>query len=714
MRGRILSGLIVPVLLAMPVGGRAQAPRPALADRLSWFNYAMDYAGGVAEARAHARELSDPRARAWYVLLLARDQETAASLALADSMMAADPSSVWSWFAKAAALGYHAFADSSAAAEAASDSAYRRAPLDPDVVWVRIATLMNDNKVKDVIPIVDSFLIHDPTSARFVVIRANATWFLGSQLRPPSQAMRDTAESLWAKARSLDSTDVRAWGVAGAYLADAGRLDEGCALLRRAADLAPRSEYMNADYWRALRSRYAQDLEKAKAEALPGIERVLAARGSDPAVLGAISDEYEAFRMPEQRRALQDRILREHPASAAAEWVLVARYRVVRSAMQDTTARDSLKGPYRQLLRAFIDRPAHFNERLLGDAYRELFFLTDSTTDSDTLLAIILGMEKYEGINPQLTFAQGAITLADRGVHLDQAERLARQGALEGQRRVEQGRSFMDPDRYAQSRDYMASTMADALGWVFYREGRVKDAEQQLRQALDLYPKSPATLNHLGRIFEAAGSLDSAEAYYIRGAMVPMPFKNPSREALQELYVKRHGSAEGYDAYYASIRDRDRARRRTEVTAELKSTRDTLPAFTLVSLAGDTVRSGALAGRVTVINFWGMWCGPCVMEMPELERFWRQVAGDSAVRLLTIDNDQDLDSLRAWMRGHHYDLPVLRDGGYADRAGVHAFPTTWFLDRSGRIAFVKEGWSEELAEEFGWRVEILKAEGGRP
>jgi hypothetical protein len=47
-----------------------------------------------------------------------------------------------------------------------------------------------------------------------------------------------------------------------------------------------------------------------------------------------------------------------------------------------------------------------------------------------------------------------------------------------------------------------------------------------------------------------------------------------------------------------------------------------------------------------------------------------------------------------------------------DSQGVDAFPTTWFLDRSGRIVFAKRGWSESLAEEFGWRVEALRRSAG--
>jgi hypothetical protein len=51
---------------------------------------------------------------------------------------------------------------------------------------------------------------------------------------------------------------------------------------------------------------------------------------------------------------------------------------------------------------------------------------------------------------------------------------------------------------------------------------------------------------------------------------------------------------------------------------------------------------------------------------------------------------------------------VLIDDGYLAKAGVFAFPTTWFLDREGRIAFDVEGWTKELVEEFSWRIEALR------
>jgi hypothetical protein len=79
--------------------------------------------------------------------------------------------------------------------------------------------------------------------------------------------------------------------------------------------------------------------------------------------------------------------------------------------------------------------------------------------------------------------------------------------------------------------------------------------------------------------------------------------------------------------------------------------------------------------------------------------------------VLTINNDTNLDTVREWMTNHEYDFRVLWDDGYLDKVDVHLFPTTWFVDPEGRIAFVKEGWSESLAEEFSWRVEALRTSG---
>ena len=76
--------------------------------------------------------------------------------------------------------------------------------------------------------------------------------------------------------------------------------------------------------------------------------------------------------------------------------------------------------------------------------------------------------------------------------------------------------------------------------------------------------------------------------------------------------------------------------------------------------------------------------------------------------ILTINNDEDVNLLKNFMTAQKYDFAVLRDEKYLDSVGISAFPTTWFIDRDGKIEYVKIGMSDKLAEEFGWRIEELK------
>jgi thiol-disulfide isomerase/thioredoxin len=192
--------------------------------------------------------------------------------------------------------------------------------------------------------------------------------------------------------------------------------------------------------------------------------------------------------------------------------------------------------------------------------------------------------------------------------------------------------------------------------------------------------------------------------------MVQRAGENPNDAALETLYIRRHGSTAGYPRYLASVGDIDRKRRRTKVLAERIAEPEPAAAFTLASLAGATVSSTALRGRIVVINFWGTWCGPCVAEMPEFQKFHERYRDDPGVVVLTIDNDENIEDLRGWIKKHEYDFPVLLDDGYAGRVGIHGWPTTWFIDGAGRITFSKIGSSESLAEEFGWRVEDIRGE----
>ncbi|HEX2083019.1 MAG TPA: TlpA disulfide reductase family protein [Xanthomonadaceae bacterium] len=91
-----------------------------------------------------------------------------------------------------------------------------------------------------------------------------------------------------------------------------------------------------------------------------------------------------------------------------------------------------------------------------------------------------------------------------------------------------------------------------------------------------------------------------------------------------------------------------------------------IPALTLPALDGGPVRlPKAYAGRPLLINFWASWCGPCIEEMPELQRY-ASAQGNGGVQVVGIALD-DKAAVEAFLRRVPVDYPILLDvAGPAD------------------------------------------------
>ena len=287
--------------------------------------------------------------------------------------------------------------------------------------------------------------------------------------------------------------------------------------------------------------------------------------------------------------------------------------------------------------------------------------------------------------------------------------RLSRLPGMVLQKKLKSQREYFDSEEeYQQAIKGMTGLMADALGWVFFQEGRLEDAERELMRAHELNSKDEDILYHLGQVYETMDNSDQAEIFYKMGIVIPSSGKNPNEQALKSLYLKRHGDLDGYEDYLRPLRASDRETRRQEVLASRIEAPEPALVFNLKTLKGKEVSLTSLKGKVVAINFWGIWCGWCVKEMPEFQNLYEHYKNDPDVAILTINNDRIPESVPPWMEEKGYTFPVLLDDGYVTKAGIQGFPTTWFLNREGQIAFLKRGWTKELEEEFGWRIEALR------
>jgi thiol-disulfide isomerase/thioredoxin len=134
--------------------------------------------------------------------------------------------------------------------------------------------------------------------------------------------------------------------------------------------------------------------------------------------------------------------------------------------------------------------------------------------------------------------------------------------------------------------------------------------------------------------------------------------------------------------------------------------RATAPQFSGTLLGGGAFSSEELSGDVTVLNFWGSWCGPCRVETPEFQEVYADVR-DKGVQFLGLNVKETSEQFAlAFVDRFGIEFPSLYDPrgevalAFRDYPAT-AIPSTIVLDRENRVAAVYTG---EVAQEDLRRV----------
>lgn len=138
------------------------------------------------------------------------------------------------------------------------------------------------------------------------------------------------------------------------------------------------------------------------------------------------------------------------------------------------------------------------------------------------------------------------------------------------------------------------------------------------------------------------------------------------------------------------------------------------PDFTLQTPLGETVtlsdvmaRSG---GQPVVLNFWASWCGPCRVEMPDLQRAAMKYNGRAAI--IGVNQGEDPATVTDFGNEFAITYPLLvdQDNDVNRTYNVNSLPTTIFIDAGGVVREVNVGILTQAVLED--RIENLLAEAG--
>lgn len=122
-----------------------------------------------------------------------------------------------------------------------------------------------------------------------------------------------------------------------------------------------------------------------------------------------------------------------------------------------------------------------------------------------------------------------------------------------------------------------------------------------------------------------------------------------------------------------------------------------LPAVTLPGRDGEPVALGALRGKVLLVDFWASWCAPCRRSFPWMGEMQKKY-GPQGFTIVAVNVDKKREDAAKFLALTPAAFTVVYDpvGTVPTAYDVKGMPTSYLVDRSGKVVFVEAGFRDDM------------------
>ena len=134
-----------------------------------------------------------------------------------------------------------------------------------------------------------------------------------------------------------------------------------------------------------------------------------------------------------------------------------------------------------------------------------------------------------------------------------------------------------------------------------------------------------------------------------------------------------------------------------------------VPEFTFTTLDGKTINIRDLEGKTVLINFFATWCGPCMKEMPQLEKqIWPEF-NDKDFYMICLGRGHDAEELKKFQTKKGFSFPIApdKDKSIYEKFFTRYIPRNVLVNAKGEIIFQEFGYTEES---FAHLIDLIRKE----
>jgi thiol-disulfide isomerase/thioredoxin len=233
--------------------------------------------------------------------------------------------------------------------------------------------------------------------------------------------------------------------------------------------------------------------------------------------------------------------------------------------------------------------------------------------------------------------------------------------------------------------------------------GKASEAETYLQKAAEFSPDESDRFNQAAYFYENVFLFNNTDEPVFQKLFVELLIKADRKSEATQLLIEMAKNDPFYIATLKEYYEKQQISKEPFVDywrkVFLGERKDAFP-FKLKLLDGTWFDLSQHKGKWILIDFWGTWCGPCVAELPEIQKFYEKVKSQKDLTMVTIACGDTYERVTKFMAQKKYSFPVIMSDGNVEKMyPVGGYPTKVLVTPQGKRFEIPSGvdWQSRIS-----------------